>query len=146
MVKIWISRLEAIIKLIGTVAASVAALAFVIPPLGTWVNVLTSARFGAIGHVYYEIGQDHQLTARDGQLYLLRPGRAMFSDLAIGDKLQAASSVNFREDANSASRPLFLLQRGDCVVILGRTREQPVQSALSGGWLQVATTSCGLFG
>ena len=53
--------------------------------------------------------------------------------------------MRFRLEPNRTSRTVFLLQSGDCVIVLARVREEPVQAALSGGWLRVATTACGLY-
>jgi hypothetical protein len=144
----WVSRsfgvLETAAKTVGIIAALLAALSFALPPLGKWVDMTTAQRFGAIGFVYYEIDKEKAPTD-DGQLYLLRPGSGLFEDIAAGDKLQAASAVNFREESNNHSRPMFLLQKGDCVIVLATDRKIAVEHALSGGWLKVATTACGLF-
>ena len=136
--------LETIAKMVGVVAALLAVLSFALPRFGNWVDIATARRFGAIGYVYYEIDKD-TVPTNDGQLFLLRPGSGLFEDIAAGDKLQAASAVNFRERSNNHSRPMFLLGKGDCVIVLATDRKIPVEHALSGGWLKVATTACGLF-
>ncbi len=130
-------------KAIGILAVWVAALSLA-PPIGTLVNVLTAWRFGVIGHVYYEIGGNRDLT-KDGQFFLLRRGSGDFRDLAFGDKLQAASEVDFHESDHNDSPTIFRLRQGDCVVVVWRDRELHVEFARSGGWLLVATTACGLF-
>jgi hypothetical protein len=145
---IWVSKsfgvLETTAKIVGVVAALLAALSFVLPPAGNWMDITTSRRFGAGGYVYYEIGKDKELTDA-GQLFLLRPGSGLFEDIACGDKLQAASEVTFREHSKTDSRPIFLLNKGDCVIVLKRDHAISVEHALSGGWLKVSTTACGLF-
>jgi hypothetical protein len=144
----WVSGsfgvLETAAKTVGVIAALLAALSFVLPPFGNWVDMATARRFGAVGYVYYEIDRDKTPTA-DGQLFLLRTGSGLFDDIGAGDKLQAASKVNFRDQSNNHSRPIFLLKEGDCVIVLATDRKIAIEHALSGGWLKVATTACGLF-
>lgn len=141
----WFGVLESAAKLIGTLTILITALSFVWPSLGTTVSIATAWRFGALGHVYYEIGADQAPTA-DGRLFLLRPGDASFAALAAGDKLQAIDEINFREYARRDSRAIFRLRSGDCIVVLEKAEEKKnLQNALSGGWLKVATTACGLF-
>ena len=148
----WFAELETATKAIGVAIAAIAILSFVIPPLGTLVNVITAWRFGAVGYARYEVAPKESsrggnyLTPR-GQFWLLSsdPGDD-YQDLRIGDRLQAASPINFREDKDSDARIIFVLDKGDCVIVLGA--DDPVESegARSGGWLKVATTACGLFG
>jgi hypothetical protein len=144
----WVSKfygvLETAAKVVGVVVALLAALSFVLPPFGKWIDMTTARRFGALGYVYYEIDKDKAPT-NDGQLFLLRQGSGLFEDIVAGDKLQAASPVNFREQPDNHSRPIFLLGKGDCVIVLTPDHRIDVQHALSGGWLNVATTACGLF-
>jgi hypothetical protein len=141
----WLGVFESAAKLVGTLTVLLAALSFVWPWLGTVVNIATAWRFGALGHVYYEIGTNQAPTA-DGRLFLLRPGDASFAALAAGDKLQAIDDVNFREHGRRDSRAIFRLRSGDCILVLEKVEEQKnLQNAQSGGWLKVATTACGLF-
>ncbi|NVP56055.1 hypothetical protein [Mycoplana rhizolycopersici] len=108
------------------------------------MKIVTAWRFGASGYVYYEIGKDLMPTG-DSDLFLLEPGKGTYEELSIGDKLQAGSWVHFRESPTTASRARFVLQRGDCVVVLKADKPFAVTDALSGGWVYVATTACGLF-
>ena len=144
----WVSRFfgafDTAAKVVGVIVVLLAALSFVLPPFGKWVDLTTARRFGALGFVYYEIDKDKAPT-NDGQLFLLRHGSGLFEEIVSGDKLQAASAVNFREQSDNHSRPIFLLGKGDCVIVLARDRQIKVEHALSGGWLKVATTACGLF-
>jgi hypothetical protein len=141
---------EAVTKTIGVVVAVVAILSFLLPPVGTWINVLTAWRFGAVGYVYYEVGKPAEATdgdrlTADGQLWLLAAGGDTYEDLSLGDRLQAASPVRFRTEPTKASRVVFLLNPSDCAIVIGKVGPHPVEVAESGGWLRVATTACGLF-
>lgn len=86
----------------------------------------------------------------DGGLFLLRDGYREYSDLRPGDVLQAGTAKNFRSlDGDAASLDknpkIFVLRRGECVVVLERLVASTPTYASSGGWLKVATTACGLF-
>lgn len=144
----WVSgffgAFETAAKVVGVIVALLAALSFVVPPFGKWVDITTARRFGATGYVYYEIN-DKKAPTDDGQLYLLRSGNGLYEDIKVGDKLQAGSKVNFREGPSKLTRPIFIPKEGDCVIVLALDHEEQVKHALSGGWLKVATTACGLF-
>ena len=127
------------------VAALLAIAGFLIPPLGTLVNLITAWRFGATGYVYYEIGPNRTTTA-DSRWYLPRAGSGTYADLAVGDKLQEEDDQFLREHpAKDASPFIFVLRKADCVIVLHKDHEVTVQKAVSGGWLKVATSACGLF-
>ena len=139
---------ETATKAVGVAVAVVAILSFLLPPVGTWI--LTAWRFGAVGYVYYEVGKPEEPTdgdrlTEDGQLWLLAAGGDTYEDLSLGDRLQAASAVRFRTEPTKASRVVFLLNRSDCAIVIGKVGAHPVEKAESGGWLRVATTACGLF-
>mgnify|MGYP000241371680 CR=1 FL=1 len=150
--KRWFERLEKATKAVGVAIAAVAILSFVIPPLGTLVNVITAWRFGAVGYVYYEVAKKegvedgNYLINKYQQLRLLASGGDSYEDISMGDRLQAASEVNFREEGTGSGRIIFVLSPRDCVVVLRANDPYPVTEARSGGWLKVATTACGLFG
>lgn len=144
--------METATKVIGVVIATVAIVSFLIPPLGTFVNVVTAWRFGAVGHVYYEVASPenspdgNHLTPDDGRLWLLSASDGDFyEDVRIGDRVQAADEVRFHVEPTKTSRVIFNLSRGDCAIVVGKARAVPVENAASGGWLRVATTACGLF-
>lgn len=138
------------VKVCGTLAAVVAGLTLVLEPVSREVDLLTAWRFGVKGYVYYEVGQDRSTTAK-GQFYLVRAGPGDFRSIRPGDKLQGVSSdsTSLREkptqrpDAHSAV--IFVVHKGECVIVLGKDHEVAAGEGLSGGWLHVATAACGFF-
>lgn len=142
--KAWM-LIETVARAIAAAVALIAAAGFLVPSIGTLVNLVTSRRFGATGYVYHEIGENRHLTD-DGRWYLPRAGAGTYADLSVGDKLQAVDEVRLREKASGdPTAEIFELRKGDCVIVLSKDHEVRVQKALSGGWLKVATTACGLF-
>jgi hypothetical protein len=86
----------------------------------------------------------------DGNLYLLKYSSGLYDDIKKGDKLRAADAVYFRESATKKSRAMFHLNANDCVIVISDPKneyKEPFKDpkAISGGWLRVATTPCGLF-
>jgi hypothetical protein len=63
----------------------------------------------------------------------------------MGDKLQAEDDQFLREQASKDGPLIFVLRKADCVIVLHKDHEVPVTKAVSGGWLRVATSACGLF-
>lgn len=137
----WIERIS---KGSAAIVALIVLIGFVIPPIGRVANMVSAWRFGAVGYAYYEIGRDRALSM-DGRFYLPRAGSATYEDLSVGDLLQAADEVVLREAATKTSAALFQINARDCVIILAKDHPTPVTTAMSGGWLRVATTACGLF-
>ncbi|TPK63573.1 hypothetical protein FJ546_12610 [Mesorhizobium sp. B2-4-19] len=144
---IW-SALQFLTKLAATLIAALALIGFFVPPLGKLVSVVSAWRFGASGYVYYGVGANGAPSG-GGQLFVLRPGPVNFGDINWGERLQAVSSHQFRETPSLTSRAMFELNKGDCVVVLGKDNEikdsARLGEAASGGWLYVATIACGLF-
>lgn len=141
--------IEQAAKVVAAVVTLTAAAAFVIPPLGTAVAMLTTWRFGVVGYVYYEIGKDRELT-KQGNLHLLKAGDGSFKSIEVGDMLRVGKGgvVNVREryEAREESKPIiFRVLENDCVIVFETTPEISVKEAQSGGWLKVGTTACGLF-
>jgi hypothetical protein len=132
-------------KIIAALLAILTAVAFAFPWVENQINILTAARFGASGYVYYEINVESGEPTSRGQLLLLKPGNGLFSDIKVGDKLQTVSPKNFRVKSTTASRLQYELQQGDCVIVLSVDREEQVPEGITGGWLGVATAACGLF-
>jgi hypothetical protein len=135
---------ERISRASASALAIIVLVGFLVPPLGRLFNVVTAYRFGAVGYVYYEIGQDRTLTT-DGRFYLPRAGPATFDDLTMGDILQATDEQRLREGPSKQSPEIFELGARDCVIVLKKDHPINVQKAVSGGWLKVATSACGLF-
>ncbi|MGC1495585.1 MAG: hypothetical protein WA790_07240 [Sulfitobacter sp.] len=128
----------------GGVLAVVAIISLFIPLFEKTVTAFIAWRFGALGHVYYEIDAENEVTTH-GQLRLLASNRFLFDDIKWGDKLQSATDVNFRDAPTKRSRTRFILSNPNCVIVLKVGEPYPVEKAKSGGWLYVGTTACGLF-
>jgi hypothetical protein len=111
-------------------------------PLQAWA----AKRNGLVGYVYYEIASNRGLTD-DGQLFLLTDSRyALYNDIRTGDRLIANSEVHFHLKPGSGTPTMYTLREGECVIVLEKPRnEVKVKQALSGGYLYVATTTCGIF-
>ncbi|ESR27394.1 hypothetical protein [Lutibaculum baratangense] len=135
---------EVAVKVLAGTLVIVAAAGFLIPPLGTAVHVLTAWRFGATGYVYYGVGKNGEPT-QAGKLYLIRTGSRDYDSIGFGDKLQAASLKYFRDGPSASAPAIFILQRGECVTVLAKVWKSVSECSVSGGWLRVATSGCGLF-
>ncbi|MFK7868755.1 MAG: hypothetical protein AB8B58_05905 [Roseobacter sp.] len=141
-----------------------AALVAAIPIIDGYLKAATGIMYGVKGAVYYEVGADGdamfastyendagKIVKRvDGGLYLLRNGDRNFSDVRTGDVLQAGTDKRFKSrdgdpQTTSSNPDIFILRPGECVVVLSRRFEVNPEQAYSAGWLNVATTSCGLF-
>jgi len=140
----WIDRMETSAKVIGSAIAIIAFLSLLFPVVDKAVASFIAWRFGATGYVYYEINDDNGITG-DGQLRLLKSGAADYGNIHWGDKLQSATAVHFRDEADKSARVMFVLKEPNCLIVLSPVREVDVTKAKSGGWFYVGTTSCGLF-
>ena len=111
-------------------------------PLQAWA----AKRNGLVGYVYYEVDRHRGLTD-DGQLFLLTDSnQALYDDFRVGDRLIANSEVYFHLQPGSDTPKMYTLRGGECVIVLDKPRNRvTVKKALSGGYLHVATTSCGIF-
>ena len=163
-------KLVNILDSVGKAGAGIAVLIVIIgtafPPVSKYTKAMMSWRFGVNGVVKYELGTEgsaNQYPERkptsQGQLYFLGAapiGMREWQNLSFGDVLQAKSQKHLRlEDAcgehqNCGSSPrIFTLLTGQCVVVLGRlypdTSTSNSLAEVQGGWLKVATTSCGIF-
>jgi hypothetical protein len=162
----FIDLLEKTAKILASVLAIVAALAFIFPPVKTALRLATAWQFGAVGAVFYEIDEKGTITCqvkkndpKCGALYLMKSGPRSFNDIGLGDVVQADSDVNFRDilgdQQNYANNPvLFRLRKGDCAIIFssltpfdgsGKVKGADGTEKNLGGWLKVGTTACGLF-
>jgi hypothetical protein len=160
----WIGLiLEAVdkwVKRIGAPLTVIVALGVLVPWFDNTLHLASARRFGAHGIIKYEIGQnkmgDREPTDK-GQLRLLRNGPREYKDIMIGNVVQAMSEVSFHEDGscamekNCGSSPVvFDLQKGDCAIVLNLSYEDngpddDKHIKKQGGWLEVATSACGLF-
>lgn len=153
-------------------AAGFLAVLFVLnilfPPVTVYTKVFYAWRFGVTGVVKYQLGSEkndqkhpERKPTQNGNLYLLNKnpiGQREWDDLSLGDVLQAKSKKNLRleDDCGSEERldcgsspRIFTLEAGECVVVFSQMYEDNSTSSklkdVSGGWLRVGTTSCGLF-
>ncbi|TGD76073.1 hypothetical protein E4634_00545 [Mangrovimicrobium sediminis] len=105
---------------------------------------------GLQGFVYYEISSDNEKTS-DAQLLLLGRDSSELGELATvdtiryGDKLIVHSRQWMRALPNKDATKLYTLERGECVIVIGESTILKTQEAISGGWLSVATSNCGIF-
>lgn len=145
MLKFLLSFFEVSGKVVGGMAAIVAVVGFVFPPVGNSIAAFVAWRFGNVGYVYYETDQNRELVGSAGQLYLLKAGDGRYAEIGLGDRLRAESTVNFRSGPSLGSGKIFEIETGECVTVL--TRAENPDLVLSGfnGWLHVATSSCGIF-
>lgn len=62
----WVSRFfgafETAAKVVGVIAALLAVVSFLVPPVGELIDIATARRFGATGYVYYKIGDQYAPT------------------------------------------------------------------------------------
>lgn len=164
----WIEKIEPVLKwieipakLIGGLLIILSALVLLVPWLDSAVSGIVAKRLGARGFVYYEIDHDNQPSSftnyaepgdderwGDGGLFLLtREPEPLYSTIKVYDKLQAATATFFRVGASTDDRKMFVLNPGDCVIVLETVEDKTdkLVDAKSGGWLEVATVACGLF-
>ena len=140
--------LDALAKSIAGILALIALATLCLPALEKAVSTFIAWRFGAVGYVYYEIGEDRKGAldvTGDGNLRLLSADRYLFDDIKWGDKLQSSDAALFRIGPSRTERSIFVLEKPNCVVVFSKSKEIDVTDAITGGWLYVGTTSCGLF-
>lgn len=133
--------------------------------LGPYVKAVTAWRFGVIGVVKYELGTPvngdakPRTQTKSGRFFLLRSGDREFVDLRFGDVLQVIDDQVLREDNGCGlkketdckkSPRIFLLRKGQCVVVLSKQnadsgKDDGLHVNKQGGWVRVSTASCGLF-
>lgn len=147
MFSVLLERLEAVSKVTGIIAALVAILAVLLPSV-IWrpIESVIASIYGSNGWVYYEVGENRAITS-DGNFYLLKETETGYYDeINIGDKLRVSGDVNFRTGPGSNHPRSFVLINGDCVIVTSNPKNKiEVETAQSGGWLEVATSPCGLF-
>jgi hypothetical protein len=140
-------KLELLSKLVGILAA-IAAVSAIALPASVWkpIEAKIASIYGTNGWVYYEVGNNRTITA-DGNFYLLKETpTGYYNEIEVGDKLRVAGDVNFRNGPSQEAPRSFVLINGDCVIVTKKPeRKVNVTTAKSGGWLQVATSPCGLF-
>ena len=142
-----IDKLEIIPKLTGIIAAII-ALSAILLPSSIWKPIESSIAsfYGTNGWVYYEVGKNRAITD-DGNFYLLKESNTgYYEEIQKGDKLRVSGDVNFRSGPGSEHPRSFVLINGDCVIVTETPyKKVDVRKAESGGWLEVATSPCGLF-
>lgn len=150
---------EAVAKAIASVTAIVAALAFLCPAIGGWVNMLTARRFGVTGYAFYEVAPDPKKVNKDdpaigdsplsltnsGNFYAPRARSRLFEGIDRGDLLQAGSAAYLHAAPTKNSAVIYRFRDGECALVIERTKPEPPQPNYSGGWFKVATAACGLF-
>ncbi len=142
-----LDKLEILPKIVGVFAAILAICAVLMPSF-LWkpFEAMVASVYGVSGYVYYEVGVNRKITS-DGNFYLLKVTKTGYYDeIAVGDKLRVAGDVNFRSGPGREFSRSFVLFNGDCVVVTSTPKKEvKVEKAKSGGWLNVATSPCGLF-
>ena len=143
-----LSFFDVVAKIVGGMAALAAILAIVLPDdLWNPVEAKIAAIYGINGWVYYEIGENRELT-NDGGLYLLKESdKALYADISVGDKLRVGHDVNVRQGPTNEFPPILVLEKGACVIVTEKPRHEKVglSNAVSGGRLRISTTACGIF-
>ena len=134
---------------IGSGLIVILALAGLSLPNSLWskIEAIIASKQGITGFVYYEVGKNRGLT-NDGQLFLLSDSiNAFYQDIKKGDKLIANSEVRLRIKPNKEYPRVFELQKRDCVIVIEDPANEvhDLKDAVSGGWLHIATTACGIF-
>ncbi len=145
--KTLLDKLEVLSKVTGIIAAIFAILAVLLPAfLWRQIEAKIASIYGTSGWVYYEVGKNREIT-NDGNFYLLKESETGFySEINIGDKLRVSGDINFRNGPTNSAPRSFVLITGDCVIVTNEPAHKvEVQEAKSGGWLNVATSPCGLF-
>lgn len=143
----FLNWIDTILKISAFFALLVATAAFLLPnSLWKPIDASIASMYGKKGWVYYEVGENRK-TTNDGNLLLLKVSeKAVYSDIALGDKLRALRSVNFRKNPTSSALKIFPLLKGDCITVInGPKNKIETKQALSGGWLNVATSPCDFF-
>ena len=145
--KLVLDKLEVVSKVTGIIVAIFAILAVLLPAF-LWkpIEATIASIYGTSGWVYYEVGENRKITS-DGNFYLLKESETGFySEIEVGDKLRVSGDVNFRNEPTNSAPRSFVLINGDCVIVTNEPAHKvEVQEAKSGGWLNVATSPCGLF-
>ncbi|MGN7612665.1 hypothetical protein ACQZV8_11335 [Magnetococcales bacterium HHB-1] len=144
-----INFLDSFSKIVGGVAAVTGFLAIVLPAwMWNPVEAQIARLYGIEGWVYYEIAEERTLTD-DGGLSLLKSSEALYTDIKVGDKLRAGHAVNFRQEAGKKSLKIFVMNPGSCVIVTSPPKHEHKdfkdENVISGGWLRVVTTACGIF-
>ena len=147
-----VSIADSIAKTAAGIVVIVGIVSLIIPGslLGVFEAYIASNR-GLQGYIYYEIGKSNE-EAKDGKLLLLGRDIEELQDLTsvenigYGDKFMVQKGKQrLRESSTKNSVRLYSLHRGECVIVIGDKVLVETQNAVSGGWLHVATTSCGIF-
>ena len=138
---------DALLRTTGVLAA-LAAIAAVVLPTAVWkpIEARIATLYGTTGWVYYEVGENRTIT-NDGNFYLLKETpTGYYEEIDVGDKLRVSGDVNFRSEQGKNAPRSFVLIKGDCVIVIDTPADPvDVRQAKSGGWLNVATSPCGLF-
>ncbi len=140
-------KLELASKVTGIIAALVAICALFLPAtLWKPIESVIAIIYGTNGWVYYEVGENRKITD-DGNFYLLKETETgHYEEIEIGDKLRVSGNVNFRSGPGAEYPRSFVLITGDCVIVTRSPKNAvEVTDAESGGWVNVATSPCGLF-
>ncbi len=150
-IKLLIETFDAFAKVGGGVVVLFGILTLLFPKsvLPLFEAYIASNR-GLQGFAYYEISPNNEKT-NDGQLLLLGRDTSELGELATidtihyGDKLIVQSKQRMRAMPSKDAPKLYTLERGECVIVIGEATVIETQEAISGGWLNVATSNCGIF-
>ncbi|WP_144284217.1 hypothetical protein [Megalodesulfovibrio gigas] len=170
-----VKRLIAALGMIPAVVVFVGAiygiLSFTLPT--SWfckIEAVKAQKLGLNAMAYYGVATNRSRSDQ-GQLFLLREDvDASIEHLQVGDKLRAASEVNLVSISNFGvdlyhgkdctnkptleKRTISILQKDECVIVVSDEKMiiskeildcTPGNKAISGGYIKVATTPCGLF-
>ncbi|MCF7779375.1 hypothetical protein GLP59_17350 [Sulfitobacter sp. M220] len=143
-----VNLLDILAKSVAGILATIAFATLCLPVFEKATSTFIAWRFGAVGYVYYEIGEDRKGAldvTGDGNLRLLSADRYLFEDIRWGDKLQSSDAASFRTGPSRSERSMFVLENPNCIIVFSRSTKIDVTDAVTGGWLYVGTTSCGLF-
>lgn len=130
---------------------------------GRMIATETARHAGMTGYVYY--GTSVTGPAKGMQtFYLVRTGARDFKSLRYGDILQAIRDTNFRAGPSTEHAIMFAVKKEQCVVVLGTPTNVTViapngqwrridstkmaprkDETIQGGFIEVATTACGMF-
>lgn len=154
----WLEMLHEAAKVIKSITVVIGAISatyiVVVNTVPTWPvlsslvglvdEAIAPSRF-AVGFVYYEVGEQGQLT-EDGQLASLNGApHPDYEDLNPGDIVRVASQVYLRPEARSNSIQERVFGPGQCLEIQQLAVEIPrdeLRTARSGGWLSVIPVPC----
>ena len=136
---------EVLSKIVGGVAALIAVLAIILPDF-IWnpVEAKIASIYGINGWVYYEVGENRELT-NDGGLFLLNDSaKALYPDIRTGDKLRLGHDVNVRKGPTNEHPVILVLEKGVCLIVTETPKyeKKDLVNAVSGGRLKITTTSC----